>query len=156
MKSQILIVSSCILLCSCSHSTPVKDTPLPAAFSVTADITDGDFSCTADMTRSSDGWDIIITSPPTVEGVTLHIDGEQMSVRSGDLSFTNKHDDILQASPVRLTAAVLDRCVSRKTEGEIYGQHYAAQIEDGQPKQLVAGTELNVQLHDFVTNEAQS
>ncbi len=148
-RTPFIAAAACILLCSCGTNSPKSDEPLPEAFSVTAEITDCGYSCTADMTRSSEGWDIVMTGPETVEGVSFHITGENMTVRSGDLSFTAAHEDIPQASPVRLAAAVLDRCVKKRTEGELYGQHYAAEITDGKPVQLVAGTEYSIKFKDF-------
>lgn len=143
------VCAAAVMLCSCGAKSADPDRPLPENFSVTAEMTDGDFACTAEMTRSANGWDIVMTAPETVEGVSFHITGENMTIRSGELSFTTPHEDILQASPVRLTAAVLDRCVKHRTEGELYGQHYAAELDGGQPVQLVAGTDFSVTFCDF-------
>lgn len=146
-----ITAAACLLFCSCKSSDGSTERPLPEAFSVTAQMTEGSFSCTADMTRSNEGWDIVVTAPETVEGVSFHINGEEMTVRSGELSFKTAHEDIPQASPVRLTAAILDRCVKKHTEGELYGQHYAAQVENGEPVQLEAGTCFFVKFTDFST-----
>ena len=74
-RTPFIAAAACILLCSCGTNSPKSDELLPEAFSVTAEITDCGYSCTADMTRSSEGWDIVMTGPETVEGILIDADG---------------------------------------------------------------------------------
>lgn len=148
------LVLSAILLCSCAKGADTPPEPLPGSFTVTAEIADGDFSCIAEMTRSTKGWEIVMSEPETVDGVTFMITGEDMSVQMGELVYSAAHEDIPDGSPVRVTAAALDRCVSNRTEGELYGQHYAVELEKGAPVQLVVGTEFSVKFTDFKKQES--
>lgn len=155
MKKRLAVLAACgVLLCSCAKGGETAPEPVPDSFSVTAEITDGDFSCIAEMTRSSKGWEIVMSEPDTVDGVTFLITGEDMSVRMGELVYSAAHEDIPDGSPVRLTAAALDRCVKNRTEGELYGQHYAVELEKGEPVQLVVGTQFSVKFSGFKENKS--
>lgn len=156
MKKKLAVLAALsVMLCSCSKSEESTPGSIPKCFTVTAEIADGDFNCTAEMTRSTSGWEIVMLEPETVEGVSFEINGEEMRVVMGELAYTASHADIPDGSPVRLTAAALDRCVNKRTEGELYGQHYAVELEKGAPVQLVVGTQFSVRFSDYRENEQE-
>ena len=153
---KIAVFAAALILSGCSAvKSAEKQKPVAEYFSVRAEVTDGDFSCEADMKRTSRGWEAVIDSPDTVKGTVFMIDGEQVHISSGELGYSVPREDFPDSSPIRLTAAALDKCVAKHTEGELCGQHYAVNVSDGVPKQLVIGSTVKVKFSKFKENKAE-
>ena len=61
-----------VFLCSFCGCTQKVDPPLPAAFTATAEITHGEFSCRANLTRQADGTLVThLESPAALQALTV-------------------------------------------------------------------------------------
>lgn len=150
MKNQItaLLAVPVLLLCSCGKSYDNSES-LPESFTVNAQISDRDFSATAEMQRREGGWEITLTEPETLEGMRLDLTDADCTVTYGELTYTAANDDMPANSAVRLTAQALDRCVRSKTSGMINGAEYKLSLKNGKPEKLTVGGEIEVTFSDF-------
>ncbi|MCD7742492.1 MAG: hypothetical protein LUI06_09830 [Ruminococcus sp.] len=137
-----------LTLTSCGQSEE-DPTKLAASFSLCAKIQDDDFTATAQMTRSDEGWQIQLTSPETLEGMSICCTSTGWLIDYNELSYTIPIYELLDSSPLRLTVSALDRCVSSKASGTIYGQEYSVAFENGAPKTLTLGENLTATFTEY-------
>jgi hypothetical protein len=122
---------------------------LPENFSITAEITQEDFTASADMKRLNGGWEITVTVPDTLSGMQITLTDADCTVDYRELSYTAANEDMPANSPLRLTAQVLDKCVKSKTSGTINGADYEISFKNGQPDSLQIGNEIEVNFSGY-------
>jgi hypothetical protein len=143
----LLAVLPAVALCGCDESA--ESFSLPSEYALSADITDGDFSCSADMVRREGVWEITLTAPQTVEGMTVALTDTDCTVGFSSLSYTVGADEIPDSAAIKLAALALDKCAAGKTHGTVCGADYTLETDGKSPKKLVIDSSVTVEFHDF-------
>lgn len=152
MKKTIAIMCAVpVFALSACGSSDEKTEKLPEKFSLCAQISDRDFTATADMTRLENGWEIAVTAPETLEGMQISLTDADCKITYDELSYTAANEDIPANSAIRLTALSLDKCVKAKPSGTVSGADYKFTFKDGKPETLKIGGEIEVCFSDFKT-----
>lgn len=152
MKKNIALICAVpIFALSACGKTSEKSEKLPEQFSLCAQISDRDFTATADMTRLENGWEITMTAPETLEGMQISLTDADCKITYNELNYTASNEDMPANSAVRLTALTLDKCVKSKPSGTVSGADYAFTFKDGKPETLKIGGEIEVSFSNFKT-----
>ena len=144
-----VICASLCAFCSCSDKpSSSKPVTLSEKFTVTAQFTNGDLSACADMTRIPEGWEITMTAPERVEGLTFELTEMECTARFSELTYPFATETMPDSSPLLLTARALDKCVLKSNTGTVSGQNYSLTCTDGKPDTLQIGS-MTVTLTDY-------
>lgn len=152
MRKSIAIISvlPIFALSACGNSNE-RSEKLPEKFSLCAQISDRDFTATAEMTRLENGWEISMTAPETLEGMQISLTDADCKITYDELSYTAANEDMPANSSIRLTALSLDKCVKAKSSGTVGGADYSFTFKDGKPETLKIGGEIEVSFSNFKT-----
>ena len=109
----VLVLSVCLCLCGCgTRQTPPQTTGFTSVISFSA----GELSATATLVRTDVGQlSLTCLTPPTLAGVRVTLDGEQISVSRGKLSFDVPLATAEKTAPFWRLCRVLDS-LSCKTD----------------------------------------
>jgi hypothetical protein len=138
-----------ITLSGCDKTDEQEKISLPEEFCITAEISDREFACTAEMKRSEGMWEIAVTSPERLDGMTITLTDSDCTVSYSDLSYTVESKKIPDTSPIKLTALSLDKCVNGYSEGSVCGTDYVFSFGDTSPDSLQIGSDITVKFSDF-------
>lgn len=130
-------------LSSCTKNES-KAVTLPETYTVTAKISDGDFTAEAKLTRREGGWEVEMLSPDNLKGMEITLTEQNRSITYEELSFSANNEDLPNSSPISLTTKLLEKAEVQKPNGEIYGCEYEIKLKDGKPKSATLGDELSV------------
>lgn len=138
--------------CSVSESESVR---LSDSFTVTAHISDCGFETDLEMKRTPEAWFITVLAPETIAGMEITLSEYNCLIEYEGLSYSvNGLDDVQtdglpEYSPIRLTAAALDKCVRTTPSGYIGNEEYSFDFEDGIPQTLSIGKDFSAEFSDF-------
>ena len=150
---KIIVITTAVMLaagsCSCGKKqTTEKPVKLAEKFTLNAEFSDGELEAAAEMTRVPEGWEITMTAPERVEGMTFELSEMECMARFGELSYPVATETMPDSSPLLLTARALDKCVLKGNSGTVTSQSYLLTSKDGKPDTLRVGS-MTVTLTDY-------
>ena len=141
----LLVSALCLTSCGSKECKPLK---LDENISFKAVIVQNDKSYTARFTRKGNaGWEAVIVSPETVEGMEIDLFNNTYSVNFGGLSYSGSRDNMSDYSMISLIASAMDKCVGNNVEstqkGDIVtekstvnGLNFTVDFKDNFPKSM--------------------
>ena len=160
MKKELVIAAFlAFALSSCAAEQPAPPERLPEAFTVNAEIHDGELNAAAELKRAPEGWEVTMTAPETVEGMRFELTDIECAAGIYELNYSFAAETLPCGSPLMLMVRALDGCVRGEDEGTVAGQSYLLSYKDGAPDTLTVGS-VNVSLGEIqltnIKDEIQS
>ena len=151
LKKTAAVFSAAALVCLTGCSGTAKDEPakLPKYFSIHAEMTDGKLNAGADLTRSSDGWLMTVTSPENLKDMQFLLSDAGWTISCDGLSYSAGEGQLPACSPLRMTARALDGCTNEKHSGKLGGLQYEVEFRDGIPSGMTAENGLKVSFSKY-------
>lgn len=160
IKKSMTVIIVMLLLCACGKEKTENAKPqkLSDDFSSTAEITQGDFSCTANIKRGGNGtWQWEFTKPESISGMTVTLSNDTCSIDFMELCYSMPYEKLSNFSMISLISDSIDNLISgkdvkctvndeiKKENGTVNGQDYTAKIKNGKLTQIEIAKDISAQ-----------
>ena len=158
IRRSMTVIIVMLLLCACGKEKDKTTKPqkFDNDFTSTADITQGDFNCTANIQRGGNGtWQWEFTKPESIAGMTVTLSNDTCSIDFMELCYSIPCEKLSDYSMISLISDSIDSLISGKDvrctmdndikneSGIVSGQDYTAKIKDGKLTQLEIAKDIS-------------